>query len=54
MPAQPTDELVQVAALVPATMANDLRSLAASSERSMAAEIRLALRSWIESQQAAA
>lgn len=42
-----TAETVQVAALVPAELADRLRELARRSERSQAAELRLAIRAWI-------
>jgi hypothetical protein len=43
-----TIDTVQVASVVPATLANDIKHLAEQSERSMAAEIRLALRAWVD------
>lgn len=46
MTAEP--EVVQVAALVPKALAEQVRELAQQSERSAAAEIRLALKSWVE------
>lgn len=41
-------------AVVPVTLAVDIRDLAKERERSVAAEIRLALRAWIDSERAAA
>ncbi|MCA1572875.1 MAG: hypothetical protein LC798_21800 [Chloroflexi bacterium] len=41
-------ETVQVAALVPQELADKLRALARRSERSAAAELRLAIRAWVE------
>lgn len=41
-------ETVQVAAIVPKELADAIRDLARESERSAAAEIRLALRSWVD------
>lgn len=43
-----TADTVQIAALVPADLAEQLRELARKSERSQAAELRLAVRAWIE------
>lgn len=45
-----TDKTVRVAADVPATIAEDINELAKRGERSQAAEIRLALRSWVAQQ----
>lgn len=49
---------VQIATLVPADLAEQLRELARQSERSASAELRLAVRAWIaaagEVEQAAA
>lgn len=39
---------VQVAAIVPAALAEELRGLAQKAERSQAAEVRLALRAWVD------
>lgn len=39
---------VQVVTLVPAKTAEELRDLAQRSERSVAAELRLALRAWLD------
>lgn len=44
-----TTGTVQVAAVVDAKLANALRDMASKAERSQAAEIRLALRAWVES-----
>jgi len=41
-------ETVQVAAIVPKDLADALRDLARKAERSTAAEIRLALKAWVE------
>lgn len=41
-------ETVQVGAIVPKEVADSLRDLASKSERSTAAEIRLALKAWVE------
>lgn len=43
-----TVETVQVAAVVPKTLADAIRDLARESERSTAAEIRLALKAWVD------
>ena len=43
-------ETVQVAAIVPAELANRLRDMAKKAERSQAAEVRLALRAWVETE----
>lgn len=40
-------ETVQVAAIVPEALADSIRDLARESERSTAAEIRLALKAWV-------
>jgi hypothetical protein len=47
-----TTETVQVAAVVPVSLAADLRGVASANERSVAAEIRLALRAWVEAAKA--
>ncbi len=47
-PDRPPCGYVKIATHVPAALARDLHALAARSERSLAAEIRVALRSWIE------
>lgn len=39
---------VQIATVVPADLADNLRELARRNERSQAAELRLAVRAWIE------
>lgn len=44
-----TKAVVQVATLVPVDLAEKLRELAKAGERSQAAELRLAVRAWIES-----
>jgi hypothetical protein len=44
-------ETVQVAAVVPKDLADELRDLARASERSTAAEIRLAIKAWVDSHQ---
>lgn len=44
-----TTDTVQVAAVVPAELADAIRDLARDAERSTAAEIRLALKAWVES-----
>lgn len=41
-------QAVQIATMVSADLADSLRDLARSSERSLAAEARLALRTWVE------
>lgn len=41
-------ETVRLATLVPASVANKLRVLANKGERSQAAELRLAVRAWVE------
>jgi predicted transcriptional regulator len=46
-------ETVQVAAIVPKNLAADLRDLARASERSTAAEIRLAIKAWVDTQKKA-
>lgn len=43
-----TTETVQVAAIVPKSLADEIREMARESERSTAAEIRLALKSWAD------
>lgn len=43
-----TEKTVQVAAIVPEGLADSIRDLARESERSTAAEIRLALKAWVE------
>ncbi len=42
------EAVVQIAALVPADLAEELRDLARKAERSQAAELRLAVRAWVE------
>jgi hypothetical protein len=42
-------QTVQVASIVPQDLADKLRDLATAAERSTAAEIRLALRAWVDS-----
>lgn len=44
----PTAETVHVATRVPKDLVDDLRDLARASERSTAAEIRLAIKAWVE------
>lgn len=44
------EKTVQVAAVVPQQLADDLRDLARASERSTAAEIRLAIKAWVDGQ----
>jgi hypothetical protein len=46
-----TTETVQVAALVPATLAQSVKDMAQKSERSVGAEVRLALKAWVEADQ---
>lgn len=41
-------ETVQVAAIVPVELAERIREIAQKNERSQAAEIRLALKAWID------
>lgn len=41
-------ETVQVAAVVPKDLADAIRDLARASERSTAAEIRLAIKAWVD------
>lgn len=53
MPNEPIDT-VQVAAVVPADLAEKLRAKAQESERSVAGEIRAALRAWTSDVEAAA
>lgn len=43
-----TPDTVQVAAVVPVDLAAELRDLARASERSTAAEIRLAIKAWVD------
>jgi hypothetical protein len=47
---QEVTEAVQVAAMVPASLAKSLREKAQAAERSTAAEIRLALKAWVEAE----
>lgn len=42
------EELVQVGTMLPADMAAELRASARTNERSVAAEIRKALRAWLD------
>lgn len=42
------EAVVQVAAMVPTSLAEQVRSLADRAERSTAAEIRLALKAWVD------
>ncbi len=44
----PEAKLVQVATMVPDDLAEAIRSQAQANERSAAAEMRLALRAWVE------
>lgn len=44
----PTAELVQLATYVPRDLADEFRELAEKAERSSAAELRLAIRAWVE------
>jgi len=44
----PAVKLVQVAALVPEATAEALRAQAKANERSAAAELRLAIKSWVD------
>jgi len=46
-------ETVQVATLVPGELADRLRRLARKGERSQAAELRLAVRAWVEAAESA-
>lgn len=41
-------ETTQIAAIVPVELADDLKRLAQQAERSQAAEIRLAVKAWVE------
>ncbi len=41
-------ETVQVAAVVPRELAEQIRDLARTAERSTAAEIRLAIKAWVD------
>ena len=50
-PKPATIDTVQVASVVTVGLANDIKRLAEESERSMAAEIRLALRAWVDAAQ---
>lgn len=43
-----TVKTVQVAAVVPKDLADEIRDMARASERSTAAEIRLAIRAWVD------
>lgn len=43
-----TTETVQIGSIVTADLANQMKALAERSERSVAAEIRLALRAWVD------
>ena len=43
-----TPTTVQLATLVPAELADRLRALAQQAERSQAAELRLAVKAWID------
>lgn len=47
MPA-PVEETTQVASIVPVKLAEQIRDLASKNERSTAAEIRVALKAWVE------
>lgn len=42
------EAVVQVAAMVPTSLAEQVRDLADRAERSTAAEIRLALKAWVD------
>lgn len=46
-------ELEQIAAQVPVELKREVEDLAERRERSVAAEVRLALRAWIEQEEAA-
>ncbi len=47
---EPT-ETVQVATMVPAPLAEAIREMAQEAERSIAAELRLAIKSWVDAAQ---